>query len=126
MAWGDQNQSRIWPSFVVAFRISIAAGSFCQKSFMTAAMPPTVCSHASCMRRPRSATTRRPVDKSKTPAAVSASRWVVPLMLAASVAALGLSTDPRALRAKGLRPMLLGVGATLFVATVGLLGALLV
>ena len=60
------------------------------------------------------------------PAAVSASRWVVPLMLAASVAALGLSTDPRALRAKGLRPMLLGVGATLFVATVGLLGALLV
>ena len=51
---------------------------------------------------------------------------VVPLMLAASVAALGLNTNLAALRAKGLRPLLLGIGATLFVAAIGLLGAKLV
>ena len=53
-------------------------------------------------------------------------RLLVPLMLAASVAALGLNTDLMALRAKGLRPLLLGVGATLFVAAIGLIGAALV
>jgi uncharacterized integral membrane protein (TIGR00698 family) len=57
-------------------------------------------------------------------AAVEASRWLVPLMLAASVAALGLNTDMRALRAKGARPLLLGIGATGFVAVLGLAGAL--
>jgi uncharacterized integral membrane protein (TIGR00698 family) len=49
--------------------------------------------------------------------------FLVPLMLAASVAALGLNTDLQALRAKGLRPRLLGVGATIFVAMIGLIGA---
>jgi uncharacterized integral membrane protein (TIGR00698 family) len=57
--------------------------------------------------------------------AVDASRWLVPLMLAASVAALGLNTELRALRAKGLRPLLLGVGATVFISALGLAGALL-
>ena len=52
-----------------------------------------------------------------------AGRFLVPLMLAAAVAALGLNTDLAALRAKGLRPLLLGVGATVFVALVGLIGA---
>jgi uncharacterized membrane protein YadS len=59
-------------------------------------------------------------------AAIGASRQLVPLMLAASVAALGLNTDLRALHAKGIRPLLLGIGASLFVALLGLLGALLV
>jgi uncharacterized integral membrane protein (TIGR00698 family) len=54
------------------------------------------------------------------------SRFLVPLMLAASVAALGLNTDLKALRAKGLRPLLLGIGATVFVAMIGLIGARLV
>ena len=58
--------------------------------------------------------------------AVQVSRWLVPLLLATSVAALGLNTDLRALRAKGLRPLLLGMGATVFVAALGLAGALLV
>jgi uncharacterized membrane protein YadS len=53
-------------------------------------------------------------------------KTLVPLMLAASVAALGLNTNLAALRAKGLRPLLLGIGATLFVAAVGLVGAKLV
>lgn len=53
-------------------------------------------------------------------------RYLVPLMLAASVAALGLNTDLAALRAKGFRPLLLGIGATLFVALIGLVGARLV
>ncbi len=57
------------------------------------------------------------------PVADQAGRTLVPLMLAASVAALGLNTDLAALRAKGLRPLLLGVSATIFVAVVGLLGA---
>jgi uncharacterized integral membrane protein (TIGR00698 family) len=60
------------------------------------------------------------------PVAVQASRAMVPLMLAASVAALGLNTNLAALRAKGLRPFLLGIGATLFVSLIGLLGARLV
>ena len=37
---------------------------------MMLAIVPLLCSHASCINRPRSATTRRPVAKSKTPAAV--------------------------------------------------------
>jgi uncharacterized integral membrane protein (TIGR00698 family) len=54
------------------------------------------------------------------------SRWLVPLMLAASVAALGLNTDLKALRARGWRPLMLGVGATLFISILGLIGAKLV
>jgi uncharacterized integral membrane protein (TIGR00698 family) len=57
------------------------------------------------------------------PVVEQASRVLVPLMLAASVAALGLNTDLAALRAKGLRPLLLGIGATLFIAAIGLIGA---
>ncbi len=51
-----------------------------------------------------------------------ASRAVVPVMLAASVAALGLSTDLRALRAKGAAPLLLGGASTLFIAALALGG----
>lgn len=54
-----------------------------------------------------------------------AGRQLVPLMLAASVAALGLNTNLAALRAKGIRPLLLGVGATVFISGLGLIGALL-
>ena len=60
------------------------------------------------------------------PEITRASRWIVPLMLAASVAALGLNTDLRALKARGLRPLLLGIGATLFISALGLLGAKLI
>lgn len=60
------------------------------------------------------------------PVVEQTSRFLVPLMLAASVAALGLNTDLKALRAKGFRPLLLGIGATVFVALVGLIGARLV
>ena len=52
-------------------------------------------------------------------------RQLVPLMLAASVAALGLNTNLAALRAKGIRPLLLGIGATVFVSVLGLIGAVL-
>ncbi len=58
------------------------------------------------------------------PSAAMLSRQAVPLMLAASVAALGLSTDLRALRARGWRPLLLGLATTLFIALLGLAGAL--
>jgi uncharacterized integral membrane protein (TIGR00698 family) len=57
--------------------------------------------------------------------AVDVSRWLVPLMMAAAVAALGLNTELRALHAKGLRPLLLGVGASVFISVLGLAGALL-
>lgn len=57
---------------------------------------------------------------------VDASRQVVPLMLAASVAALGLSTDLRALRARGGAPLILGVAGTLFIAVLALLGVWLI
>ena len=57
------------------------------------------------------------------PPVIDASRWLVPLMMAAAVAALGLNTDLRALRARGLRPLLVGVGATLFISLLGLAGA---
>jgi uncharacterized integral membrane protein (TIGR00698 family) len=46
---------------------------------------------------------------------VEASRHLVPLMLAASVAALGISTDLRVLRRYGARPLLLGVASTIFI-----------
>ena len=58
--------------------------------------------------------------------AVRLSRWAVPIMMGASVAALGLNTDLRALKARGIRPLALGLGSTLFIAVLGLLGALLV
>jgi len=57
--------------------------------------------------------------------AVAWSRWLVPIMMGAAVAALGLNTDLRALRVYGTRPLLLGLGSTLFIAAIGLLGALL-
>jgi len=53
------------------------------------------------------------------------SRSAVPVMMGAAVAALGLNTDLRALRSRGIRPLLLGLGATLFIAVLGLLGATL-
>lgn len=59
------------------------------------------------------------------PAVIGGSKLLVPLLLAASVAALGLNTDLRALRAEGVRPLLLGIGATVFVGLLGLFGAVL-
>jgi len=59
------------------------------------------------------------------PAAIGGSKQLVPLMLAASVAALGLNTDLRALHAQGVRPLLLGIAASVFVSLIGLIGALL-
>lgn len=53
-------------------------------------------------------------------------KFAVPLMMATSVAALGLTTDLRALKAEGIRPLLLGFLATLFISLLGLAGALLV
>jgi uncharacterized integral membrane protein (TIGR00698 family) len=58
--------------------------------------------------------------------AVGFSRFVVPIMLSASVAALGLGTDLKALKEKGAAPLILGVCATLFIAVLGLIGARLV
>jgi uncharacterized integral membrane protein (TIGR00698 family) len=54
---------------------------------------------------------------------IIASRWLVPLMMAAAVAGLGLNTDLKALRERGIRPLLLGIGATLFISLLGLMGA---
>ena len=54
------------------------------------------------------------------------SQQVVPLMMATAVAALGLGTDLKALRARGARPLLLGGFATLFIGVVGIVGAHLV
>ncbi len=59
------------------------------------------------------------------PEAVRWSRLAVPVMMGASVAALGLNTDLRALQARGVRPLLLGLGSTVFIALLGLLGAVL-
>ncbi|WP_207540613.1 YeiH family protein [Sabulicella rubraurantiaca] len=59
-------------------------------------------------------------------AAVDASRFLVPLMLAASVAALGISTDLKALKKRGARPLLLGVASTVFIAVLALVGVALV
>ncbi|MBV8911898.1 MAG: putative sulfate exporter family transporter [Acetobacteraceae bacterium] len=59
------------------------------------------------------------------PEAVRWSTVLVPIMMGAAVAALGLNTDLRALRKRGGRPLLLGLGSTLFIAALGLVGALL-
>lgn len=56
---------------------------------------------------------------------VEMSRFLVPLMLAASVAALGLLTDLKALKARGPAPLLLGVASTGFITGLALLGVLL-
>lgn len=56
---------------------------------------------------------------------VAGSRVAVPVMMGAAVAALGLNTDLKALQTRGLRPLLLGFGATVFIALLGLLGATL-
>jgi uncharacterized integral membrane protein (TIGR00698 family) len=58
--------------------------------------------------------------------AADTSRTLVPLMLAASVVALGISTDLRALRQRGVRPLLLGVVATLFISSLAFAGILLI
>lgn len=58
--------------------------------------------------------------------AIDASRFLVPLMLAASVAALGAQTDLKALRARGLRPLALGIGSTLFITILALFGVALI
>ena len=57
---------------------------------------------------------------------VDFSRFLVPLMLAASVAALGLQTDLRALNARGAAPLLLGVASTLFITVLALVGVLVI
>ena len=58
--------------------------------------------------------------------AVDLSRFLVPLMLAASVAALGFSTDLRALKARGVAPLMLGVASTLFITILALVGVKLI
>ena len=58
--------------------------------------------------------------------ALGFSRFVVPIMLSASVAALGLGTDLSALKKKGAAPLALGALATIFIALLGLIGARLV
>ena len=58
--------------------------------------------------------------------AAETSRTLVPLLLAASVVALGISTDLRALRRRGVRPLLLGVAATLFISSLAFAGILLI
>ncbi|WP_209318552.1 YeiH family protein [Falsiroseomonas selenitidurans] len=57
--------------------------------------------------------------------ATEASRLLVPLLMAASVAALGLATDLRALGRRGLRPLGLGVLLSLLIAGLALAGVLL-
>jgi uncharacterized integral membrane protein (TIGR00698 family) len=59
------------------------------------------------------------------PLLAEGARLLVPLLLAASVAALGLSTDLRALGARGLAPLLLGVALSLALAVLTLCGVLL-
>ncbi|MGK7865074.1 YeiH family protein [Falsiroseomonas sp. E2-1-a4] len=54
--------------------------------------------------------------------AIEASRFLVPLLMAASVAALGLSTDLKALRARGLAPLALGIALSLLIAAIALVG----
>jgi uncharacterized integral membrane protein (TIGR00698 family) len=58
--------------------------------------------------------------------AIDASRFLVPLMMAASVAALGLSTDLKALRARGLAPLGLGVALSLLIAAIAFVGVTLI
>lgn len=59
-------------------------------------------------------------------AVLDAFRFLTPFMLSTSVAALGLATDLRALRDRGMRPLLLGVLSSVFIAVVGLLGTKLI
>jgi uncharacterized membrane protein YadS len=58
--------------------------------------------------------------------AAETSRILVPLLLAASVVALGISTDLSALRRRGVRPLLLGIAATLFISGLAFAGILLI
>ncbi|RVT96026.1 putative sulfate exporter family transporter [Rhodovarius crocodyli] len=58
--------------------------------------------------------------------AVDASRFLVPLMLAASVAALGLQTNLKALKARGVAPLALGVLSSLFIAALAYVGVLII
>jgi uncharacterized integral membrane protein (TIGR00698 family) len=57
---------------------------------------------------------------------LDAGRLVTPLMLGTSVAALGLSTNLRAIRDRGVRPLLLGVLSSVFIAVVALVGVKLI
>lgn len=57
---------------------------------------------------------------------LDACRWLTPLMLGASVAALGLTTDLRAIRERGARPLLLGILSSLFIAVLALAGVKLI
>jgi uncharacterized integral membrane protein (TIGR00698 family) len=59
-------------------------------------------------------------------AIVDLSRVAVPFMMAASVAALGLSTDLRDLRLRGSAPLVLGIASSIFIATVAYIGVRLV
>ncbi len=54
------------------------------------------------------------------------SQQAVPLMMATAVAALGLGTDLKALRARGARPLVLGGLATVFIGVLGITGAHLI
>lgn len=58
--------------------------------------------------------------------ALDLGRFLTPLMLGASVAALGLSTDLRAIRERGMRPLLLGILSSLFIAALALAGVKLI
>jgi uncharacterized integral membrane protein (TIGR00698 family) len=53
---------------------------------------------------------------------IQASRLATPVMLSASVGALGLSTDLTALKERGLAPILLGAFSTAFISLLALLG----
>lgn len=57
-------------------------------------------------------------------AARSAAGQVAPFLLAMALGAMGLDADPSKLLAKGPRPLLLGLGATLFLASFSLAGIL--
>lgn len=54
------------------------------------------------------------------PAAQSTMVWVTSFLLTVALAAMGLETDIRKLRAKGMRPLLLGALATAFISGLGL------
>ncbi|AWK87236.1 YeiH family protein [Azospirillum thermophilum] len=54
----------------------------------------------------------------------AAAGMVAPVLLTMALAAMGLDANPAALRAKGLRPFLLAVGASLFLALFSLTGIL--
>ena len=56
----------------------------------------------------------------------NASYVATPVMLATSVAALGMCTDLRALRERGIKPLALGAISTTFIALLALLGVRLI